>query len=114
MTDQVAWARGIIEKSLPCECHEAYTSRGLTQPDCPRCRFADDLIDDFTMILSAMFVGFGVDLDEIEAEFGRRCDCEPLSTCVGHRLMKRFRASLSVVFTYKPGLEVNNPKEDGS
>ena len=27
---------GAIDRT-PCQCHKAYTDRGLTAPDCPRC-----------------------------------------------------------------------------
>ena len=30
------------EATMPCNCGEAYTSRGLTAPDCPRCNYGCD------------------------------------------------------------------------
>ena len=48
MTDEkelLLEAIGIIERIVidivPCTCHEAYTSRGLTAPDCVRCNGPD-------------------------------------------------------------------------
>jgi hypothetical protein len=49
---QIIKARLTIEKLkemiriIPCTCDEAYRSRGLTAPDCPRCNYVDeDLIN---------------------------------------------------------------------
>ena len=36
--------RAIVLRVLPCWCVEDYKERDLTQPDCPRCNFAEDLI----------------------------------------------------------------------
>jgi len=29
-------------RAIPCTCDEAYKSRGLTAPDCPRCNYVDE------------------------------------------------------------------------
>ena len=39
-TTAAEWAH-----KLPCQCDEAYTSRGLKQPDCPRCQWAEEVQD---------------------------------------------------------------------
>jgi hypothetical protein len=33
-----------VYEHLPCWCDEAYKGRNLTDPQCPRCNFADDLV----------------------------------------------------------------------
>lgn len=35
----------LCERWLPCLCHEGFKSRKLTDPSCPRCNYADDLVD---------------------------------------------------------------------
>lgn len=37
--------RAEVNEVLPCWCDAAYKDRGLAAPDCPRCQFADDVVD---------------------------------------------------------------------
>lgn len=43
--------RAIVLEHLPCWCVDAYKDRNLSQPDCPRCNFADDLIEDLELAM---------------------------------------------------------------
>lgn len=36
----------IVYRWLPCLCDEGFSRRNLTDPSCPRCNYADDMIDD--------------------------------------------------------------------
>lgn len=40
---QLSDVRDLVEmvEAIPCICEECYTSRKLTQPDCPRCNYID-------------------------------------------------------------------------
>lgn len=42
-----------VHAILPCWCDSAYKDRGLAQPDCPRCNFANEVIDLVRDTLSA-------------------------------------------------------------
>lgn len=37
--------REAVYRLIPCICDPAYTVRGLIQPDCPRCHYADEIVD---------------------------------------------------------------------
>ena len=43
---RAARIRAVVLRVLPCWCVDAYKDRGLIQPDCPRCNFAEDLIEE--------------------------------------------------------------------
>ena len=32
----------LLEQSMPCTCHEAYSGRGLQDPECPAGEYGDD------------------------------------------------------------------------
>ena len=40
---QLSDVRELVEmvEAIPCICEECYTSRKLTQPDCPKCNYID-------------------------------------------------------------------------
>jgi hypothetical protein len=44
-----------IKRALPCQCIDAYKGRRLTDPDCPRCNYAEavalEIIDWLTATL---------------------------------------------------------------
>ena len=45
---QLADVRELVEmvEAIPCICEECYTSRKLTQPDCPKCNYIEvDIIN---------------------------------------------------------------------
>ena len=68
--DIQARAKRIVEGIVPCSCPDYYTSRGLTEPECPRCNFAEDLIEAITK-------EFEVDMSDnsIQARARRAANC---------------------------------------
>ncbi len=50
MTSLRETAEKAANRFLLCHCDEAYKSRGLTQPDCPRCNYAADIADEIERV----------------------------------------------------------------
>jgi hypothetical protein len=49
-----AKALEIIDASMKCNCGAAYRDRGLTDPNCVRCNYGDDLAEDISAALIAI------------------------------------------------------------
>jgi len=59
-------ARAAVQKIMPCECHEGYTSRNLTDPTCAWHRFGEDIADMIaTAYRRALPVETGVTREEL-------------------------------------------------
>ena len=43
-------ARAAAESYMGCICDRAYTDRGRSAPDCPRCNYAEDIADAMVKI----------------------------------------------------------------